>query len=212
MAFRVELGGSTQASGHRAPAPPAENTRQGQTVLPEGQRQICRLIFLFKWFDFGSITGSPEKVKLCHEIFGYDHVINYKNENIDDALSNLCPDGVNIYFDNTSGAISDIVMQHLAIAARVIICGTASIAQWTPLPQGPRVERILLTKRAKMQGFLLFDHMDTYSHYVSHLANLIREGKLQYREDISFGLESAPDAIASLYRGENMGKRLIRIH
>lgn len=158
------------------------------------------------------LTSSTAKATLCREHFAYDEVINYKTDHVSEALAKVCPSGVNLYFDNTAGAISDAVLQHLAVGARVIICGTASIAQWEPPPQGPRCERIILTKRAKIQGFLLFDHMDTYHHYSDQLASLVRTGQLKYREDITFGLESALDAIASLYRGENAGKRLIRLH
>lgn len=157
------------------------------------------------------LTSSEAKVKACYEDFGYDHVINYKTDDIGEALQRLCPEGVNVYFDNTAGAISDAVLPHLAVGARVVICGTASIAQWNPVPLGPRVERILLTKRARMQGFLLFDHMDVYELYLEQLATLIRSGQLTYREDITEGLDSALDAIASLYRSENLGKRLIAL-
>lgn len=157
------------------------------------------------------LTSSEEKAKACYEDFAYDHVINYKTDNIGELLQKLCPDGINIYFDNTAGAISDAIMPHLAVNARVVVCGTASITQWNPVPLGPRVERILLTKRACMQGFLLFDHMSTYDHYVDKLAALIRNGQLKHREDITDGLESAMGAIAELYRGENLGKRLIRL-
>lgn len=157
------------------------------------------------------ITSTEQKANTCQKDFGYDHVINYKQESVEHALSRFCTNGVDIYFDNTAGSISDQVMQHLAIGARIIVCGTASVSHWNPPPLGPRVERALLTKRARMQGFLMFDHMDTYDSYVQHLADLVRSGYLKYQEDISQGLESAPDAIASLYRGENLGKRLIRL-
>ena len=157
------------------------------------------------------LTSTPEKVKACHEQFAYDHVINYKTEDIGAALQNACPDGVDVYFDNTAGQISDSVMRHLAIGARVIVCGTASIAKWDPPPMGPRVERILLTRRARMQGFILFDHMDTYGSYVSQLESLIRANKLTYREHVTDGLDTAMGAIEELYRGENLGKRLIRL-
>ncbi|NYT43939.1 NADP-dependent oxidoreductase [Alcaligenaceae bacterium] len=157
------------------------------------------------------LTSTPEKVRACYEQFGYDHVINYKTDDIAGALQDACPDGVDVYFDNTAGQISDAVMTQLAIGARVIICGTASISKWDPVPMGPRVERFLLTRRARMQGFILFDHMDTYATYVNQLEALIRAGKLTYREHTSDGLDSAMHAIEELYRGENLGKRLIRL-
>ncbi|MGH8810439.1 MAG: NADP-dependent oxidoreductase [Advenella sp.] len=157
------------------------------------------------------LTSSSEKAKACYEAFGYDHVINYKTDDIDQAIKNACPEGVDVYFDNTAGTISDAVMQHLAIGARVIVCGTASIPSWDPPPMGPRVNRILLTRRARMQGFILFDNKDTYASYVEQLEQLVRAKKLTYREHITDGLHTAPGAIAELYRGENLGKRLIRI-
>lgn len=157
------------------------------------------------------LTSSAAKVKACYDTFGYDAVINYKTDDLHSALSQACPEGVNVYFDNTSGAISDAVMQHLAIGARVVICGTASIPQWNPTPMGPRVERILLTRRARMQGFIIFDHMDTYADYVHQLEQAVLNGQLRYTEHITDGLESALNAISELYQGENLGKRLIRL-
>ncbi len=157
------------------------------------------------------LTGTPEKVNACLEDFKYDHAINYKTDDIDLSLKEMCPAGVDVYFDNTAGAISDVVMQHLAIGARVVVCGTASIASWDPPPMGPRVNRILLTRRARMQGFILFDHKDTYAGYVEQLEDLVRSKKLTYREHITDGLKTAMGAIEELYRGENLGKRLIRL-
>lgn len=157
------------------------------------------------------LTSSEEKARACYDAFGYDHVINYKTDDIGSAIKTSCPDGVDVYFDNTAGTISDAVMQHLAVGARVIVCGTASIQSWDPPPMGPRVNRILLTRRARMQGFILFDHKDTYASYVTELEQLVRAKKLTYREHISDGLHTAPGAIAELYRGENLGKRIIRL-
>lgn len=157
------------------------------------------------------ITGGATKTRLCVEAFGYDAAIDYKSRNFDEALLAACRDGVNVYFDNTAGSISDAVLPQLAIGARVVICGTASIASWDPPPMGPRVERHLLTKRASMAGFLIFDYQHRYEEAVTRLAEWVRKGVLQYREDIQDGIEACPSAIAGLYRGENLGKRLIRL-
>ena len=158
------------------------------------------------------IAGGPAKTKLCRELFGYDAAIDYKDTpSLDQALQAACPKGVNVYFDNTAGAISDSVMRQLAIGARVVICGTASVASWDPPPQGPRMERHVLVKRARIQGFLLFDYQHRYEEAVARLADWVRAGRLVYREDVLDGIESCPGAIAGLYRGENMGKRLIRL-
>jgi NADPH-dependent curcumin reductase CurA len=157
------------------------------------------------------IAGGTGKTKLCIEVFGYDAAIDYKADDLDQALSAACPDGVDIYFDNTAGAISDAVLKHLAVGARVIVCGTASVASWSPAPQGPRVERHLLVKRASMQGLLVMDHEARYPGALEELSRWVSADQLRYREDILQGLEQAPGAIAGLYRGENLGKRLIRL-
>ena len=157
------------------------------------------------------IAGGPDKVRLCRDEYGYDAAIDYKAGGLDAALAAACPDGVDVYFDNTSGSISDAVMQRLRVGARVVICGTASIPNWEPVPPGPRVERQLLVKRARMQGLLILDYAARYAEARRELGQWVRAGLIRYREDILDGIEHAPGAIAGLYRGENMGKRLIRI-
>ena len=157
------------------------------------------------------IAGGPDKVTQCRDEFGYDFAIDYKQGDVGAALDDACPSGIDVYFDNTAGAISDAVHARLAIGARVVVCGTAAIAAWTPWPIGPRVERHLLVKRARMQGFVIFDHLDRWDDSVRQLASWIRSGELRYAEDILDGLDACPDALAGLYRGENRGKRVIRL-
>ena len=157
------------------------------------------------------ITGGPEKARICRDEFRYDAAIDYKADNLDSALAAACPEGVDIYYDNTAGTISDAVLKHLRAGARVVICGTASIANWEPIPEGPRVERHLLVKRARMQGFIIFDYAERYTEALQELTQWVRQGLIRYREDILEGIEQAPGSIAGLYRGENFGKRLIRI-
>src|SRR5262249_29621178 len=157
------------------------------------------------------ITGGPLKCKVCREEFGYDEAIDYKAGALGDGLGRVCQRGVDVYFDNTAGAISDPVLPQLAMGARVVICGTASVASWDPPPTGPRVERYLLVKRARMAGILIFDYQHRYEEAVARLAEWVRDGRLRYREDISDGIENCPGSIAGLYRGENLGKRLIRL-
>jgi len=157
------------------------------------------------------ITGGPIKTKLCCDEFGYNEAIDYKADNLSTALAAACPHGVDVYFDNTAGAISDTVYSQLAIGARIVVCGTASISSWDPPPQGPRIERNLLVKRARMSGLLIFDYAHRFEEAIARLASWVRDGKLRYREDIDEGLEHCPGAIAELYRGENLGKRLIHL-
>lgn len=158
------------------------------------------------------ITGGETKRQLCLNAFGYDVALDYKSDIFEEQLRTACINGIDVYFDNTAGAISDAVLPLLATNARVVICGTSSIPSWTPPPLGPRVERHLLVKRARMQGFVIFDHDDYQPKARTDIEKWIREKKLQYREEILDGIECAPDAIAGLYRGENLGKRLIKLH
>lgn len=158
------------------------------------------------------ITGGPDKAELCRTRFGYDAVIDYKSvPDLDAALKAAAPRGVNVYFDNTSGPISDAVLRHLAVGARVVICGTVSQPSWEPWPAGPRVERHLLVKRARMQGLLVLDFEHRFEEATTQLARWVRQERLRYEEEILDGIEQAPGAIARLYRGENMGKLLIRV-
>lgn len=158
------------------------------------------------------ITSSEEKRALCLERFGFDAAVDYKAADFRDRLAEACPAGVDVYYDNTAGQITDAVMEHLNIGARVVVCGTASVASWSPPPQGPRVERHMLVKRARMQGFVIFDHPDYYAQACAELSDWVRRGTLKYVEDVLCGIEAAPDAIAGLYRGDNLGKRLIHLY
>jgi NADPH-dependent curcumin reductase len=157
------------------------------------------------------IAGGPVKVRQCVEEFGFDAAVDYKSEGWPDRLRAACPNGVDVYFDNTAGSISDAVHPLLATAARVVICGTASVPSWDPIPSGPRLERHLLVKRARVQGFVVFDYAHRYPEGLRRLADWVRAGRLVHREDILDGIECAPDSIAGLYRGENLGKRVIRL-
>lgn len=157
------------------------------------------------------ITGSAEKAALCSNELGFDAAINYRDEDVSDALRAACPDGVDCYYDNTSGPISDAVMTQLAQGARITICGTVAITDWDPLPVGPRVHRQLLVARARMQGFVIFDYKLRYGEALAQLASWVREGKLSRNEHILEGADAAPGAIEMLYEGKNTGKLLVRV-
>ena len=110
-----------------------------------------------------AIAGGQNKVQMCLERFKYDNAVNYKSTSFSSDLSKACQKGIDVYFDNVAGPISDEVMKHLNVGARIVICGTASVSNWVPTPEGPRVERQLLVKRARIQGFVIFDHKDYYA-------------------------------------------------
>ncbi len=157
------------------------------------------------------ITSSPQKVALCRDEFGYDEVISYRDHDVAEAIKVACPDGLDCYFDNTCGPISDAVMTNLSLGARICICGTASLTDWDPIPLGPRVHRQLLVGRARLQGFLVLDYKDRYHEAVSQLAGWLREGKLTYNEHVLDGAETARGAIEMLYQGKNTGKLVVKV-
>jgi NADPH-dependent curcumin reductase CurA len=157
------------------------------------------------------ITGSDDKVKQCIDSFGYDAAINYKTAPVAEQLANITEGGVDVYFDNVGGPILDASLRTLNINARVVQCGTASIATWVPLPTGPRNEREILTRRLVWSGFVIFDHADEIPAAREALEKLVKDGHINYLEDIDAGIEHAPGAIASLYAGDNSGKKLIYI-
>lgn len=157
-------------------------------------------------------TGGPAKVKACLEDFGYDAAIDYKAAaDLPAALAEAAPDGVDVYYDNTGGPVSDAVMEQLTVGARVVIVGTMAIPSSTPPPQGPRYNRALLVKRASMQGFLVLDHFHRLGEAVEKLGGWYREGRIQVREDVAEGLEAAPRQLLRLLSGENQGKALVRL-
>ena len=175
----------------------------GSAVGQIAKIQGCRTV---------GITGGPEKVRQCLEEFGYDIAIDYKaTADLDQALGEACRDGIDAYFDNTSGPIHDAVLRQINLHARIAICGTAAYASWDPWHEGPRPERRLLVKRATMQGFLTTDFAARYEEAVGRLAGWIREGRLRYREEMLEGIEAAPASIATLYGGANNGKLVIRL-
>ncbi|MBE9554155.1 MAG: NADP-dependent oxidoreductase [Proteobacteria bacterium] len=193
--------------------------REGETVVVSTAAgavgSVVGQIAKIKGCRAVGITGSVEKVAQCVDEFGYDAALDYKaGSDLAAALGVACPNGIDVYFDNTGGAISDAVMAHLNVGARIVICGTMGIPDVgpnEPPPQGPRPNRALLVARARMQGFLVLDHMHRADEAVTELSVWLREGRLRYAEDIVEGLENAPDALVRLLAGDNQGKMLVRV-
>ncbi|MGV0819101.1 NADP-dependent oxidoreductase [Martelella sp. AMO21009] len=174
----------------------------GSCVGQIGRSLGCRTI---------GLTGSDEKVARCLETFGYDAAVNYKSADLPAAIRAAAPGGVNVYFDNTGGPILDTVLRQMAVGGRVVQCGTASIASWSPPPTGPRNEREILNRRLIWSGFVIFDHMDAYGTACDALAALWAGDRLRFATDRWTGIDSAPGAIAALYEGRNAGKLLIYV-
>lgn len=159
-----------------------------------------------------AVASSDEKLAWCKQI-GYDLGINYKTTpDLDAAVKDAAPNGIDVFFDNTAGPIHDAAMKNLALFARIVICGTVSLASRFEEPDiGQRFIRNILVARAKMQGFLLFDHQDRYSEARAQLASWKRGGLLSHKEDIADGLEQTPAAFLKLLKSENFGKQLVQV-
>ena len=157
------------------------------------------------------LTGTDAKAAQCRDLFRFDATINYRNEpDLAAAIARVCPDGIDVYFDNVGGAVSDAAMGLLNDRARIVVCGTIGIPS-DPPPLGPRYNRALLVKRARMEGFLVLDHLDKLDEVVETLAPWVRDGRMQYVEDVVDGLENAPAALMRVLGGANEGKQLVRM-
>lgn len=157
------------------------------------------------------IAGSDEKASLLKEEFGYDDVINYKTtSNIKNAIANLCPNGVDVYFDNVGGSISDGVIQNLNFHARIALCGQISLYNNTVIPMGPRIQPMLLTRSVLMQGFIISNFQKDFPEGIAHLSKWVNEGKLKFTETIIEGFDQLPAALLGLFKGENKGKMIVK--
>jgi NADPH-dependent curcumin reductase CurA len=157
------------------------------------------------------IAGGPEKVADLRELFGYDVGIDYKADDLNAALKQACPRGVDVYFDNVGGAVSETVFRRLALGARVPICGQISQYNLAEPELAPRNLGFLIVFRARLEGFLVTDFAHRYEEGLTRLGGLLAEGRLRYREHVTQGLENAPSAFMGLLRGENRGKALVEL-
>jgi NADPH-dependent curcumin reductase CurA len=157
-----------------------------------------------------AVVGSDEKGAQCIEQFGFAAFVNYKRPWLQ-PLRDACPTGVDVFFDNVGGALADAIVREMNLHGRVVICGTLATAQWVPAPIGPRIEREILTRRLRIGGFVVFDHVSQFDSVAAELATLLADGKLRIAEDIEFGLENAPRALVDVYAGRNHGKKLISL-
>jgi len=157
------------------------------------------------------IAGGAEKCRWLVEECGFDAAIDYKNEPVGKRLKELCPKGVDVFFDNVGGEVLDAALARLALRGRVVLCGgVARYNDATPSP-GPKNYLNLVVQRGRMEGFLIFDYMPRAAEAVAALSGWLKEGRLKNRVDVQEGLENAPLALTRLFKGENRGKQLVRI-
>ncbi|MER8072950.1 NADP-dependent oxidoreductase [Streptomyces sp. NPDC094034] len=190
--------------------------RPGDTVVVSaaggGVGQLAGQIAKLAGSRVIGISGSDEKLEWCRRI-GFDETLNYKTSpSLAEALARLCPEGVNVFFDGTGGAIHDAVMKNLAVAARVAIVGRVAVADNIPGDDiGLRASSRLIQTRAVVQGFVVYDWWHRREEALQRLRNWRSAGRLQFREDVLKGIENVPDAFLRMMRGENRGKQLVAL-
>lgn len=156
------------------------------------------------------IAGSDEKGKLLTDTFGFDAAINYNEPGLDDRLSTACPNGVDIYFDNVGGEVSDAVMKQLNFFARVPLCGQISMYNATEPPTGPRWQGLMVTRSILMQGFIIRNYVARFREGIEFLAPLVKAGKIKSEETVAEGFEKLPEALLGLFSGKNKGKMIVK--
>ncbi len=155
------------------------------------------------------LAGGAEKCAYVKDVLGFDAVIDYKNEDVGKKLTEYCPKGIDVYFDNVGGEILDAALARLARHGRVVICG--AISQYNSGEVvGPKNYLTLLVQHARMEGFVVFDYAQRYPEGGAAMAQWLAEGKIKSREDIVEGLETFPETLLKLFSGENFGKLSIK--
>ncbi len=190
--------------------------RAGETVLVSGAAgavgSLVGQIAKIKQCRAVGIAGADDKVGYITRELGFDAAFNYKStDNYVSKYKELCPKGIDCYFDNVGGAIADAVFPVLNPRARIAICGQISLYNLAKPEPGPRPFPYLLTKQAKAEGFLVFQFFDRFQEGLTQMAQWIKEGKIKYREQIVEGFEKTPRAFIGLLRGENTGKMLVKV-
>ncbi|MEA1830576.1 NADP-dependent oxidoreductase [Methylobacterium durans] len=161
------------------------------------------------------IAGGPEKCAFLRQALGFDAAIDHRGDDVADALAVACPDGIDVYFENVGGAVFDAVLPLLNNFARVPVCGLVAGYNATELPPGPdrspMLMRAILTRRLRLQGFIVSDFADQARDFARDVGGWLREGRVRYREDIVEGLEQAPEAFIGLLKGHNFGKLIVHV-
>jgi len=158
------------------------------------------------------IAGTDEKIELLKTKFGFDAGINYNTStDIKADLAQLAPKGVDIYFDNVGGPISDAVLFHINRFARIVVCGAISVYNNTELPKSLSVQPFLVKNSALMQGFIVSNYTEKFPEAMTQLSGWLAEGKLSYTETIVEGFDQIPNAFINLFEGKNTGKMIVKI-
>jgi len=190
--------------------------KKGETIVVSGAAGavgsiVGQIAKLFGCKVIG-IAGTDEKVTMLKSSLGFDATINYNTtKNMAEAIKEAAPNGVDIYFDNVGGPISDAVLFNINQFARIIICGAISVYNNSELPKSVSVQPFLVRNSALMQGFIVFNYAEKYPEAIKQLSQWLAEGKLTYTETIVSGFDNIPQAFLNLFEGKNSGKMLVKI-
>ena len=190
--------------------------KEGETVVVSGAAgavgSVVGQIAKIQGARVVGIAGSDEKVSYLTDTLGFDEGINYKTtDNIYKTLKEACPDGIDVYFENVGGEIGDAALSLLNKHARIPVCGAISSYNKTDRDLGPRVQSRLIKSSALMKGFVVNDYSDSFKEGATQLGQWLSQGKLQYEETITEGLDNVTDAFLGLFQGKNIGKQLVKI-
>jgi len=179
----------------------------GSVVGQIGKLKGCRVV---------GVAGGAEECRYVVEELGFDACIDHRAADFAAQLAAACPQGIDVYYENVGGAVFDAVMPLLNAKARIPVCGIIAHYNATQLPPGPdrlaMLEGLILSKRIRMQGFIIFDdYASGYDDFLQQMSAWVEQGKIKFREDIVDGLENAPQAFIGLLQGKNFGKLVIRV-
>ena len=193
------------------------NPQPGETVVVSGAAgavgSLVGQIAKIKGCRAIGIAGADDKISYLTDELAFDGAFNYKTvSDYHEKLRELCPNGIDVYFDNVGGTITDAVLRLINTRARISICGQISQYNLEKPEMGPRIIlTMLLVRQAKAEGFLVRQFADRYPEGLRQMTQWIKEGKLKYKEDIEHGLENTPRAFISMLKGHNVGKQLVKV-
>lgn len=193
--------------------------RPGETVVVSAAAgavgSVAGQIARIKGCRVVGVAGTEQKCDHVTRELGFDACVNYRGADLDAALKEACPHGIDVYFENVGGRVFEAVLPLLTTFARVPVCGRIATYNLTEPPAGPnqvpRLMSLVLTRRLTVRGFIVFDHASREDDFLREVGGWLRSGQLKYREDIADGLESAVTAFQGLFEGKNLGKLLVRV-
>ncbi len=190
--------------------------KEGETVVVSGAAgavgSVVGQIARIKGCRVVGVAGTDEKVDYITGELGFDAAFNYKStKDYRGKLAELCPDGIDVYFDNVGGRILDAALMNINAGARIPVCGQISQYNLERPETGPRLIFQLVVKQARMEGFLVYQFADRFREGMEWMSAWIKGGRIRYREQVVEGIENAPAAFMGMLRGENIGKQLVKV-